>query len=111
MMNWSEECDFTTDTKNNKLYVTLTVNHVKGTRAFQEKMYNTDFVREFLKENSFIVENILQECVVYNYQTLQRCTGTWVFSLPLTKKTKKTTQPIENKETVIKMNSKKTIKK
>ena len=30
------------------------------------------------------------------------------FSLP---KTKKTTQPIENKETVIKMNSKKTTKK
>ncbi len=111
MMNWSEECDITTDTKNNKLYITLTVNHVKGTRGFQEKTYNTDFVREFLKENNLVVENILQECVVYNYQALKRCTGTWIFSLPKAKKTKKTTQPIENKETVIKMNSKKTIKK
>lgn len=111
MMNWSEECDFTTDIKNNQLYVTLIVNHVKGTRGFQEKTYDTDFVITFLEENNFVVDQTLHETCVYNYQDPKRCTGTWIFSLPKSKKTKKTTQPIENKETVIKMNSKKTTKK
>ena len=111
MMNWSEEYNFTTDIKDNKLYVTLTVGHIKGTKGFQEKTYNTDFVKNFLKKNDFEIQDTLEESTVYNYQTSKRCTGTWVFSLPKTKKTKKTTQPIENKETVIKMNSKKTTKK
>ena len=111
MRNWNEEGEFATDIKNNKLYVTLTVNHIRGTRGFQEKTYNTAFVREYLKDNNFIVEDLLQESAVYNYQAPQRCTGTWVFSLPKAKKTKKTSQPIENKESVIKMNSKKTTKK
>tara|TARA_R100000353_G_scaffold175091_1_gene144542 strand:- start:259 stop:594 length:336 start_codon:yes stop_codon:yes gene_type:complete len=111
MMNWNEELDFTTNIKNNKLYVTLTVNHTKGLRGFQEKTYDTDFVIDLLKKNDFEIQDTLEESIVYNYQTINRCTGTWIFSLPKAKKTKKTTQPIENKETVIKMNSKKTTKK
>ena len=87
------------------------MNHVKGTRKFKEQAYGDDFVENYLKESNIKYEKLLAGNKVYNYNSEKHCTGTWVFSLPPTKKTKKTTQPIENKETVIKMNSKKTIKK
>ena len=111
MMNWTEEYKITTNTENNKLNVTLSVNHIKGTRGFQQKTYTTDFITDYLKQNKINFANVLQEAVVYNYQSETRCTGTWAFSLPEEKKTKKTEQTIENKENVLKMNSKKTTKK
>tara|TARA_R110000824_G_scaffold384473_1_gene578507 strand:+ start:94 stop:426 length:333 start_codon:yes stop_codon:yes gene_type:complete len=110
-MNWQLICNWDIKKENNKLFVTLTVNHVKGTRKFKEQAYGDDFVENYLKESNIKYEKLLAGNKVYNYNSEKHCTGTWVFSLPPTKKTKKTTQPIENKETVIKMNSKKTIKK
>ena len=108
MMNWTEEMNFNVEKKKGTLNVTLSVGHTKGKVNYQDKIYTTEFVINYLKENKIPFSDVLQETVVYNYQSQERCTGTWVFSLP---KTKKTTQPIENKETVIKMNSKKTTKK
>lgn len=111
MMNWLEETNFDVEKKQGKLSVTLSVNHTRGTRNYQNKTYTTDFIVNYLNNNKIIFDEVLQETIVYNYQTQDRCIGTWVFSLPKTTKAKKTTQPIENKETVIKMNSKKTTKK
>ena len=111
MMNWELICNWDIKKENDKLFVTLTVNHVKGTRKFKEQSYGDDFVENYLKENKIPFSEVLQETVVYNYQSQKRCTGTWIFSLPKATKTKKTTQTLENKETVIKMNSKKTTKK
>ena len=110
-MNWIEEINFNVEKKEGTLNVTLSVGHIKGKVNYQDKTYTTEFVINYLKEKKILFSDVLQETVVYNYQSQERCTGTWVFSLPKVKKTKKTTQPIENKETVIKMNSKKTTKK
>tara|TARA_R110002020_G_scaffold470046_1_gene695537 strand:- start:341 stop:673 length:333 start_codon:yes stop_codon:yes gene_type:complete len=110
-MNWNEESDFVVATRNNKLYVTLTVNHVHGKRNFQEKFYDTDFVITYLKENNISFEKTLEHAMVYNYQSQSRCQGTWVFSLPSKPKPKKTSKPLEKKENVPKMTNKKTIKK
>ena len=111
MMNWELNCNWDIKESLGKLFVTLTVNHVKGTRKFKEQSYGDDFVENYLKENKIKYEELISGNVVYNYNSEKHCTGTWVFSLPKAKKPKKTTQPIENKETVIKMNSKKTTKK
>ena len=105
MMNWNIE------KKDDKLFVTVTLEHIKVSLGNTRRTVSTPEVLQLLKENSVAYGDIIADTVVYNYQTQKRCTGTWVFSLPKTKKTKKTTQPIENKETVIKMNSKKTTKK
>ena len=105
MMNWNIE------KKDGKLFVTVTLEHVKISLGNTRSTVSTPQVLQLLKENSVPYGDLIADTVVYNYQTEKRCTGTWVFSLPKAKKTKKTTQPIENKETVIKMNSKKTTKK
>ena len=105
MMNWNIE------KKDDKLFVTVTLEHIKVSLGNTRRTVSTPEVLQLLKENSVAYGDIIADTVVYNYQTQKRCTGTWVFSLPKAKKTKKTTQPIENKETVIKMNSKKTTKK
>tara|TARA_Y100001938_G_C8095458_1_gene437860 strand:+ start:1089 stop:1421 length:333 start_codon:yes stop_codon:yes gene_type:complete len=110
-MNWTEQTDINITKEDNRLNVTLTVNHIHGKRNFQEKTYETDFIVSYLKENNIKFSEILQETVVYNYQTKNRCTGTWIFSLPKTTKVKKTTQALENKENVLKVSSKKTTKK
>ena len=111
MMNWNEESDFAVTTKNNKLYVTLTVNHVHGKRNFQEKSYDTNFVITYLKESKIPFEKTLQHAVVYNYQSHSRCQATWVFSLPEKQKARKNPKPLENKESVTKISNKKSIKK
>ena len=111
MMNWELICKWDIKKEDKKLFVTLTVNHVKGTRKFKEQSYGDTFVKNYLKENGIKHDELITGNVVYNYNSEKQCTGTWVFSLPKEIKTKKTTQPIENKETVIKMNSKKTTKK
>ena len=111
MMNWELNCNWDIKEAFGKLFVTLTVNHVKGTRKFKEQSYGNDFVENYLKENDIKYGELISGNIVYNYNSEKHCTGTWVFSLPKIKKAKKTTQPIENKETVIKMNSKKTTKK
>ena len=105
MMNWNIE------KKDGKLFITITLEHIKTSLGNTRNIVTTPQVLELLKENSISHGNLIFETTAYNYQTLSKCTGTWVFSLPKSKKTKKTTQPIENKETVIKMNSKKTTKK
>ena len=105
MMNWNIE------KKDGKLFITITLEHIKTSLGSTRSTVTTFQVLELLKDNNIFHGDLISEATAYNYQTLSKCTGTWVFSLPLTKKTKKTTQPIENKETVIKMNSKKTIKK
>ena len=111
MMNWNEETNFNVEKKEGTLNVTLSVEHIKGKANFQDKSYTTEFVINYLKENKIPFSEVLQETVVYNYQSQKRCTGTWIFSLPKATKTKKTTQTLENKENVLKMNSKKTTKK
>jgi len=110
-MNWQLICNWDIKEAGGKLCVTLTVNHVKGTRKFKEQSYGDDFVENYLKENHVKYGELISGNVVYNYNSEKHCTGTWIFSLPKVKKVKKSTQPIENKETVIKMNSKKTTKK
>ena len=111
MMNWNEENNFDIVTKNNKLYVTLTVNHVHGKRNFQEKCYDTDFVVVYLKENNIVFGDTLQHATIYNYQSKSRTQGTWVFSLPVKQKARKSTKSLETKETVTKISNKKSIKK
>lgn len=110
-MNWTEEIDINVEEKEGTLNVTLTVNHTKGKRNFQEKSYETDFIISYLEENNIKFNETLQETVVYNYQTQNRCSGTWIFSLPKQTKTKKTTQTLENKQNVLKVSNKKTTKK
>ena len=104
-MNWNIE------KKDDKLFVTVVLEHIKVSLGNSRRTVSTPEVLQLLKENSVDYGELIADTVVYNYQTQKRCTGTWIFSLPKAKKTKKTTQPIENKETVIKMNSKKTTKK
>ena len=108
MMNWTEQIDIDITKKDNALSVTLTVNHVRGKTNFQEKKYTTDFIIYYLKDNNIKFNQVLQEATVHNYQSQKRCTGTWIFSLP---KTKKSTQTLENKENVLKVSNKKTTKK
>ena len=105
MMNWNIE------KKDGKLFITITLEHIKTSLGNTRNTVTTFQVIELLKDNNISHGDLISEATVYNYQTINRCTGTWIFSLPKAKKTKKTTQPIENKETVIKMNSKKTTKK
>ena len=104
-MNWNIK------TQNNKLYVTLSVTPLILVDQGSRHVYTTDNVIAHLKNNNISFDKVLDESIVYNYQTQRRCTGTWVFSLPSKPKTKKTTKPLENKENVPKMTNKKTIKK
>ena len=93
------------------LNVTLTVNHIHGKSNFQEKTYTTDFIVSYLKEKNIKFNKLIQETIVFNYQSQNRCSGTWIFSLPKQTKTKKTTQTLENKQNVLKVSNKKTTKK
>lgn len=110
-MNWTEEIDINIEKKENTLNVTLSVNHIYGKSNFQEKTYTTDFIISYLKEKNIKFNNPIQETVVFNYQSQDRCSGTWIFSLPKQTKTKKTIQTLENKENVLKVSNKKTTKK
>ena len=105
MMKWDIE------KKDNKLFVTLTVEHVNFQKSFENKSFDTEFVVQHLKENNISFDGILKQTEVYNYQRQSNLTGTWIFSLPKSKKTKKTTQTLENKENVLKVSNKKTTKK
>jgi len=104
-MNWNIE------KKDGKLFITITLEHIRTSLGNTRSIVSTPQVLELLKENSIPHGDLILDATAYNYQTLNRCTATWIFSLPKAKKAKKSTQPIENKETVIKMNSKKTTKK
>ena len=105
MMNW------TIKTKDNKIYVTLTVTHIKKIPQGSPRPYETEFVLAHLNNEKIAVGNLIKDDVVYNYQAEKSCSGTWVFSLPPKPKPKKPPKPIEKKENVLKMTNKKTIKK
>ena len=105
MMKWNIE------TKDNKVYVTLVVEHVKNLRRWTNTAYTSQNARDYLKEQKIAVDQLIQDCEVCNYQRESNLTGTWVFSLPPKPKPKKTVKPVEKKENVLKMTNKKTIKK
>tara|TARA_Y100000593_G_scaffold49681_1_gene93641 strand:- start:184 stop:507 length:324 start_codon:yes stop_codon:yes gene_type:complete len=107
-MYWTRKLIFDTQINDNKLFVTLTSNHVKGCQGFQEERYGTETVITYLNQNNIEFDEVLSETEVFNYQTEKSLTGTWVFSLP---KKKKTTKPIEKKENVTKISNKKTTKR
>jgi len=104
MMNWNIE------EKENKLYVTLTVDHVKNQRHWTNRCYTKDAATQHLQEQNIRFGELLQDCEVYNYQRVSDLTGTWVFSLPSKPKIKKTTKSVEKKANVIKPKIKKTTK-
>ena len=97
--------------KNNEVHVTLTVEHVKNQRRWKNTTYTSKDALTYLQEQKVTVDNLIQDCEVYNYQRESNLTGTWIFSMSAKSKAKKTTKPIEKKETVSKITNKKTIKK
>jgi|6_EtaG_2_1085325.scaffolds.fasta_scaffold03597_9 hypothetical protein len=96
--------------KENKLFVTLRVSHIKNTREAKQQ-FDTNFVKNYLINENVTFLEALNNKIVYNYQTQEKCAETWIFSLPQKSKPKKSSKPLEKKETVTKMVSKKTIKK
>ena len=111
MMFWSRDLTFETEIKDNNLHVTLTTNHVRGKQGFREETYTTQTVTDYLERENILFKDVLTETTVYNYQSDDRCTGTWIFSLPVRKKTPQVKKPLENKQNVTKINNKKTSKK
>ena len=105
MMKWNIE------KKEDKLFVTLTVEHIRTQRRWTNTSYTSADVLEYLQEQNVAVDKMIQDDIVHNYQRESNLTGTWVFSLPSKPKAKKTTKAVEKKESVIKINTKKTIKK
>ena len=103
-MNWNIEI------KEEQVQVSLTVDHIRNTRDTKATYTIVDAVG-YLTKNNIKINKVITDCVVHNYQTQQRCSGTWVFSLPEKPKPKKTFKPLEKKENVLKMTNKKTIKK
>jgi hypothetical protein len=61
-----------------KLLVHVEVEHIKGTRR-SPKRYDTKYVLKELAKRGHPNLVVLKETVVYNYQTLERCVGDWVF--------------------------------
>jgi len=110
-MYWTRDLKFQTEVKDNKLYVTLTTNHVSGKQRFREETYRTQTITDYLEQENILFKDILTESVVHNYQSDDRCTGTWIFSLPVQKKVFQVKKPLENKQNVTKINNKKTTKK
>ena len=104
MMKWNIE------TKDNKAHVTLIVEHVKNHRRWTNTLYTSQDAREYLKEQKIVVDKLIQDCEVCNYQRESNLTGTWVFSLPVKPEPKKTFEPHEKKEKVLKTTNKKTFK-
>ena len=86
MMNWERTCKWTLKEENGNLHVTLEVNHIMGTRKFVEETYDSDFVISYLKDNKIKFGNIIKEAVVHNHHSYEKCSGTWIFSLPKEKK-------------------------
>jgi|SaaInlStandDraft_2_1057019.scaffolds.fasta_scaffold337344_2 hypothetical protein len=103
-MNWNIEI------KEERVQVSLRVDHIRNTRGAKATYTVSDAI-EYLMKNNIKINEVITDCVIYNYQTKQRCAGTWVFSLPPKPKPKKTQPPVEKKENVLKMTNKKTIKK
>tara|TARA_R110002020_G_scaffold470047_1_gene695542 strand:- start:341 stop:655 length:315 start_codon:yes stop_codon:yes gene_type:complete len=97
--------------KADKVYVTLTVKHVRTQRRWTNTSYTSEDALQYLQEQNITVDKMIQDDIVHNYQRESNLTGTWVFSLPSKPKTKKTSKPLEKKENVPKMTNKKTIKK
>ena len=97
--------------KENEIHVTLTVEHVNNLRHWKNTTYTSTHAKEYLKEQKIAVDKLIQDCEVHNYQRQSNLTGTWIFSIPLKSKAKKTTKPVEKKETVSKITNKKTTKK
>jgi len=110
-MYWTRDLKFQIEVKDNKLYVTLTANHVRGKQGFREETYKTQTVTDYLEQENILFKDVLTESVVFNYQSDDRCTGTWVFSLPTQKTAPQVKKPLETKQNVIKINNKKTSKK
>lgn len=111
MMHWTRNLTFETNIQDNKLYVTLTAAHIHGLQGFTEERYGTDTIINYLKENNISFNEVITESEVFNYQSPERLVGTWVFSLPEKQKARRSTKPLENKESVSKIANKKTIKK
>ena len=103
-MNWNIEI------KEKQVWVSLSVEHIRNTRNVKET-YTTADALDYLKKHNIKINKIVSDCVVHNYQTEQRCHGTWVFSLPSSSKSKKTTKHVEKKQNVPKITNKKIIKK
>ena len=110
-MNWERICKWSLKEKDEKLFVTLEVNHIMGTRNFQKESYDSKFVESYLKENNIKFDKLITDQVVYNHHSYEKCTGTWIFSIPSKSKSKKTTREVEKKDNVSKITNKKTIKK
>ena len=105
-MNWERICNWEIKEKNKKLYVTLSVNHIRGTRNFTRETYDTSFILNYLKDNKIDHGEILEPSIVYNFHSYEKCKGTWIFSC-----NKKTNKIIEKKQNVTKITNKKTTKK
>tara|TARA_Y100001970_G_C14138729_1_gene805887 strand:- start:225 stop:530 length:306 start_codon:yes stop_codon:yes gene_type:complete len=101
-MNWNIEI-----TKE-QVVVSLTVEHIRNTRD-EKATYTVDDARDYLAQQNIKTNKVVSDCVVHNYQTQQRCSGVWIFSLP--NKPKKPPKTVEKKENVTKITNKKTIKK
>ena len=97
--------------KEDRLFVTLTVAHVRTQRRWTNTSYTASDVLKYLQEQNIVIDRMIQDDIVHNYQRESNLTGTWVFSLPVKAKPKKTSKPLEKKENVSKITNKKTIKK
>ena len=101
-MNWNIEIE------KEQVIVSLVVEHIRNTRD-EKATYTAEDARIYLTQNNIKANKIVRDCVVHNYQTQQRCSGTWIFSLP--SKPKKPPKIVEKKESVSKITNKKTTKK
>lgn len=63
-----------------KVVVDVEVPHIRGTRK-RKKEYLTSDVLEHMEKLGYNVKSLrlVSECRVFNYQTLKRCKGQWVF--------------------------------
>jgi len=93
-----------------RMQVALTVEPARY--VHESRVYNTAFIVEELGKKGISVEK--GHCTiptkVFNYSGLEKCTGTWTFSLPTRPKSTestKSTQPAKSEET----KSKKTVSK
>jgi hypothetical protein len=67
-----------TKKEGDKIYVDVELTHIKGTRKKPEQVMTKHVMAELSKRgHSNLVA--IKESVVYNYQTLERCRGSWVF--------------------------------
>ena len=67
-----------TEEKDGKLIVSVEVEHIRGTRK-TKKVFRTSDVLKALAQRGLTNLRLVKETIIFNYQTLERCRGVWVF--------------------------------